>query len=294
MTEHPVNHLPRNYPPGSEWLFVKVYCPRNVEEDVISGSMSTFAENVTASGLADAWFFLRYADPDPHLRLRFHGPPERLTGQLFGHVCDWARRLMSDELCLKFVFDTYEQEVERYGGLAGVTAAEALFSVDSRYAAELLRCSGAKQWPHDRTTLLVLSIDDLLDGLGMNEEERLRWYRGLAKPGGAEAGSDYRERKALLRSLLGTPGFLANEPGGAEVAGVFKARREALAPVAASLRQLSERGELNKSIDDLCASFVHLHVNRLGGLASLSELRILNLLLRARAGLHKSPTTKSG
>lgn len=266
-----------------------MYNPRNVEEDIISESLCTFAENVTVAGLAHEWFFIRYADPDPHLRVRFHGSPERLTGQLFGHVCDWARRLMADDMCLKFVFDTYEQEVERYGGLAGMSAAEALFSVDSRYAAQLLRRSGAKRWQHDRTTLVAISIDDLLGGLGMNEEERLRWYHGQPKPRGAVVGSDYRERKAVLRPLLGTPGFLANEPGGAEVAGVFKARREALAPVAASLRQLCDRGELDKSLDELCASFVHLHINRLGGLASLPEQRILNLLLRTREGLHKSP-----
>jgi lantibiotic biosynthesis protein len=293
MTEQPVAQLQRSYPPGSEWLFVKVYCPRNVEDDIISESMRTFSENVTAAGLASEWFFIRYSDPDSHLRLRFHGSPERLTSQLFGHVCDWARRLMADELCLKFVFDTYEQEVERYGGLAGMAAAETLFSVDSRYSADLLRSSRAKQWQHDRTTLLLISIDDLLDGLGMNEEERLGWYRGQAKPGGAEAGSDYRERKALLRSLLGTPEFLANEPGGDEIANVFKSRREALAPAAASLRQLAERGELGQSLDELCASFVHLHVNRLGGLAALSEQRILNLLLRTREGLHKSPAAKA-
>jgi thiopeptide-type bacteriocin biosynthesis protein len=292
VIEQPVGRLDRNYPPGSEWLFVKVYCPRNVEDDIISESMLTFAANVTAAGLANQWFFIRYSDPDSHLRLRFHGSPERLTSQLFGHVCDWARRLMADELCLKFLFDMYEQEVERYGGLAGMAAAEALFAVDSRYSAELLRCSRAKQWPHDRTTLLTISIDDLLDGLGMNEEARLQWYREQAKLSRAEAGADYRERKTVLRSLLGTPAFLANEPGGAEIAGVLQARREALAPVAASLRELGERGELDKSFDELCASFVHLHVNRLGGHASLPEQRILSLLLRTREGLRKSPAAK--
>jgi thiopeptide-type bacteriocin biosynthesis protein len=287
-TEQPVDQLDRSYPPGSEWLFVKVYCSRNVEDDIISESMHTFAENVTAAGLANEWFFIRYSDPDSHLRLRFHGAPERLTSQLFGHVCDWARRLMADGLCLKFVFDTYEQEVERYGGLAGMATAEKLFSIDSRYAAELLRCSRAKQWLHDRTTLLAISIDDLLEGLGMNEEERRRWYGKQPKPGGAEAGSDYRERKAELRPLLGTPEALANDAGGAEIAALFKARREALAPVAASLQELVDHGKLRVTLDELCSSVVHLHVNRLGGLASLPEQRILNLLLRTREGLHKS------
>jgi len=289
-TEQSVDQLDRSYPPGSEWLFVKVYCPRNVEDDIISESMRTFAENVTAAGLAYEWFFIRYSDPDSHLRLRFHGAPERLTSQLFGHVCDWARRLMTDGLCLKFVFDTYEQEVERYGGLEGMVTAETLFSIDSRYAAELLRCSRAKQWLHDRTTLLAISIDDLLEGLGLNEDERRLWYGKQPKPSGAEAGSDYRERKAALRLLLGTPESLANESGGAEIADVFKARREALAPVAASLQEMIDQGKLRQTLDELYSSFVHLHVNRLGGSAVLPEQRILNLLLRTRQGLHKPRT----
>ena len=134
VTEQPASQPQRSCPPGSEWLFIKLYCLPNHEDDVICESMFTFAENVAASGLADSWFFIRYADPDPHIRLRFYGLPDRLTGRLFGHVCDWAGRLMSDGLCLKFVFDTYEREVERYGGRAGMAAAESLFSVDSRCA----------------------------------------------------------------------------------------------------------------------------------------------------------------
>ena len=128
---------------------------------------------------------------------------------------------------------------------SGIVTAETLFSIDSRYAAELLGCSRAKQWLHDRTTLLVISIDDLLEGLGLNEDERRLWYGKQLKPGGAEAGLDYRERKAALRLLLGTPESLPNESGGAEIADVFKARREALAPnVAASLQESIDQGRV--------------------------------------------------
>jgi thiopeptide-type bacteriocin biosynthesis protein len=285
--------LQRTYPPGSEWLFVKLYGPRGLEDDVISGSMLTLAENLITSGLADSWFFIRYADPNPHIRLRFRGSPERLTGQVFGHVCDWAGRLITDGLCQKFVFDTYEREVERFGGPAGAAAAESLFFVDSRYAAQLVHSTGSRtQWPHDHKTLVAVSIDDLLGAIGFTEEARLRWYRGQAKLGGTDAGSEYRQRKTVLRSLLGRPEALANEPGGADIAGLFQARRSALAPVSDCLRQLANRGELGQSLDKLSASFVHLHVNRMGGLDPSSEQRILSLLLRTREGLEKSPTVR--
>jgi lantibiotic biosynthesis protein len=282
----------RVYPPGSEWLFVKLYGPRTFEDDVISGSMLTLTENIIASSLAESWFFIRYSDPDPHIRLRFLGLPDRLKGQVFGHVCDWARQLISDGLSLRYVFDTYEREVERYGGTEGAAVAESLFAVDSRYAAELVRCAMAKQWTQDRTTLVALSIDDLLGAIGFSDEERLRWYRGQAASGRSDAGSEYRQRKTVLRSLLGRPGGLANEAGGAEIVEVFQGRRQSLAPVADRLRQLANHGELDQSIDRLTSSFVHLHINRMGGIDSSSEQRILSLLLRTREGLKKSPVAE--
>ena len=292
VAEQTVSQPHRTYPPGSEWLFMKLYCPRDLEDDVISGSMLTFAENAVASGLADSWFFIRYSDPEPHLRLRFHGAPERLTRQLFAHVCNWADGLMADGLCLKFVFDTYEQEVERFGGPAGMALAEAFFSEDSRYAARLLRCANTKQWLYDRTTLVLISVDALLGAMGFDESERLRWYLSHATLGRAQTSSEYRNRKNDLRSLLGKVDFLASAPGGAEIASTFKARQEALANVVNDLRQLEKGSALDQKFDGLTASFIHLHINRLSGLSSLSEQWVLSLLYRAREGLQKSPATQ--
>jgi thiopeptide-type bacteriocin biosynthesis protein len=269
---------------------VKLYCPRNLENDVVPESMLTFAENVVAAGLADSWFFIRYSDPDSHIRLRFHGSPQRLTGQLFATVCDWAGGLMSDGLCLKFGFDTYEPEIERFGGTAGMAAAEGLFSADSRGSAKLLHELKRKVWPHDEITLLALSIDDLLNAIGFDNAERLRWYRGQTNARGADIGAEFRQRKNVFRSVLGQPQqFLAGFPGGSAIASVLAQRQEALVPVARRLRELAKQKILRLPLDALCGSFVHLHLNRMTTLGSPSEQRILGLLLRTRESLAKAP-----
>ncbi len=279
----------RLHPPGSEWLFVKLYCPRNLENDVVPESMLTFAENVVAAGLADSWFFIRYSDPDPHIRLRFHGPPQRLSGQLFAGVCAWAGGLMAEGLCLKFAFDTYDQEIERFGGAAGMAAAEGLFSADSRGSAGLLHELKRKSWPHDEVTMLALSIDSLLSAAGFDEAERLRWYRSQTNARGADIGAEFRQRKNVLRFVLGQPQqFLAGFPGGSEIASVLAQRQEALMPVAQRLRELAGQEILRRPLDALCAAFVHLHVNRMSSPGSPSEQRILSLLLRTRESLAKA------
>jgi thiopeptide-type bacteriocin biosynthesis protein len=278
-------------PPGSDWLFAKLYCPRLFEEDLIAGPMRTFCEFALSAGLAEEWFFVRYSDPDPHLRMRFRGVPERLVGQLLPQFCSWAAEVMGDGLCLRFCFDTYDRELERYGGVSGTAAAEALFAADSRAVAELLYLDQQRSLGMDRTTLAVLSIDDLLAGLGLAEAERLEWYRdGVASR--HETGPEYRQRKGTLRSLLGDPESLRTESGGEAVARAFAARRAALAPVARRLGQSAERGELGQPRAILYGSFVHLHCNRLLGSlgdGGANEEQALGLLLRTREGLDRAP-----
>ena len=280
----------RLQPPGSEWLFVKLYCPKNLEDDVICDSMYTFAENGVASGFAASWFFIRYADPEPHIRLRFHGGAETLTRQLFPQVCEWANRLMSGQMCLKFQFDTYEQEIERFGGLEGMRCAEEIFAADSRTSVSLMRLFKAKTWPHDQTTFLAFSVDDLLKSLGLSDEDLLRWYVRKATPGGQDVGSDYRKRKNVLRTVVAHPGQLfASYEGGSALASIIEERRKALAGPIRRLKELADAGQLEQPLDDLLGSFVHLHFNRMGGAAAQAEPTILSLLLRTRESLEKAP-----
>jgi hypothetical protein len=79
--------------PGSDWLFAKLYVGRAFEDELIAGSLRRFAEEAVGSGMAREWSFLRYSDPDNHIRLRFHGPPERLKKELLPSMCNWVADL---------------------------------------------------------------------------------------------------------------------------------------------------------------------------------------------------------
>jgi len=85
--------------------------------------------------------------------------------------------------------------------------------------------------------------------------------------------------------------FLAGFAGGDAIAAILAQRQEALAPVAKNLHNLARQNVLKQSIDTLCASYVHLHLNRLSTPGSPSEQRILALLLRTRESLAKAPLT---
>jgi thiopeptide-type bacteriocin biosynthesis protein len=285
----PVARDGRLRPPGSDWLYLKLYGPREDEDELLAGPIRELAGAAVTDGLAAAWFFLRYGDPDPHLRLRFRGEPGRLTGGLLPRVWAWAGGLVAAGGCDRFAVDTYERELERYRGPEGVAAAEDLFAADSRCVAGLLACL-RDGLGLDPIGLAVLTTDDLLDALGLDPRQRLAWY-GRRVADRRAAGPEHRRRKATLRPLVGNPRHLASVPGGREALGHLAERRAALTPVAHRLAQLGGEAadEGPDALSDLAASFVHLHCNRLLGTDPAAERLVLGLLLRARESLERAP-----
>ncbi|MFD8790210.1 lantibiotic dehydratase [Streptomyces vinaceus] len=276
-------------PPGSDWLYLKIYVPPSLQDDLIAGPMCNFSEFAGNAGLSDAWFFLRFADPDPHLRLRFHGTPAALTGPLMQKACDWATELMVEGKCSRFSFDTYEREVERYGGEEGVRAAEAVFAADSPAVVDMIRVSRDLGFPFDLTTLAVLSVDDLLGSLGWNADERTDFYRLYARKSKL-GGEEFRRRKHQLRQLLSAYESVAVISNCEELTKVMARRRAVIEPQADLLESLERNGLLCRSSrSELCRQLIHLHVNRLLGIGSAREQLVLELLRRTREGLRRAP-----
>jgi len=275
-------------PPGSDWLFAKLYCPRAFEDNLLTGPVAELCQTALAMGAADDWFFLRYADPDPHLRLRFRGPSERLIRELVPQVCAWANGLLREGIGTRLCFDTYDRELERFGGTAGTAAAEAIFGADSRAVIEMLRLSREGLLGMDMTSLAVLSIDDLLAGLGSSEAGRLDWYRERVSSR-TVAGDEYRRRKDTLRGLLGDPEQIRSQPGGDAVLQVLAARRNELEKIGRQLDELTAAEELSQPKSVLFRSYVHLHCNRLLAGDRSAEEQVLGLLVRTRYGLNQAP-----
>lgn len=278
----------RTRAPGSDWLYAKLYVGGTVAEQLLGRSLAGFARDILAAGLADEWFFVRYRDPRPHLRVRFRGEPEALTGDFTARLYAWVAELIDQGACQSLVLDTYERELERYGGELGMETAEAVFGVDSRAACELLRLDLSGAFGADRQLLSVLTVDRLLAGLGLDSAARLRWCSARASLR-HEVSSEWRDHKELLRSLLGSPhGRVA--VGGEELEQLLEGLVAELRPHGDRLAALRASGEIRwPSADDLLASFAHMHCNRLLGVDRGAERRTLGLLYRTLDSLSRAP-----
>jgi thiopeptide-type bacteriocin biosynthesis protein len=277
--------LRRTFAPGSEWLYAKLYTGHATSDQILTEAIAPLVRDVPA------WFFIRYGDPHWHVRFRVHGEPAWLYGELLPKLAAEARAMLDDGRLWKLQLDTYEREVERYGGAAGIELAERLIAADSACVIEILDMLAGDAGIDARWRLALRGIDQLLEDLGFDLAGRLaimqRTRDAFAREHRVDAavgfqrglGDKYRKERGALDALLDRARDADSDlaPGLERIA----ARSAANAPIVAELRAAEQRGALTLSLTELAPSYVHMHVNRLIRSAQRAhELVLYDLLAR--------------
>lgn len=273
---------PRSFAPGSEWLYARLYCGATTADAALVDLVKPLVAEATALG-CDRWFFIRYADPRPHLRVRLRGSPRTLTGALLPRLHAAVAPWLADGRVDRFNLDTYDREVERYGGDVGVELAEELFQIDSELALGLVerfrgdRGYGAR-WRlalYGMHTLTGLFAPDHAAALSMVREARRAFAAELRVDARVEVqlGRRYRAERAAL-SRLCDEGPARELPEAAEVF-------DAAIPRFHDLARRHRLAALGGSRTSIVQSFLHMHVNRmLRSKQRAQEFALYDLLVR--------------
>jgi len=278
----------RSFLPGSQWLFAKIYASPSHIDRLLIEHIKPLVEDALASEEADGWFFIRYADPHQHLRLRFHGRPQVLMARLLPRLRECLERQQQGRLW-RVQLDTYERELERYGGLAGVGIAERLFQFDSELVLTLLSAISDRLGADVRWRLGFLSVDTLLEGLGLDMSARRALLNSMGEGQERKFTVNQRYKKLLsekfrgerqcLEALLATTARDREFPEQARSA--LARFTEQLKTVRAELEGAQQAGRLTKSIAELAGSYVHMHLNRLfRSAANAQEMVLYDFLAR--------------
>ena len=135
-------------------------------EAILTDALQPFVARTLQRGLADQYFFIRYWERGPHLRLRFYGDTQiletKLKPELTAHFNDYMashptkREAWAEEAAVKgdwypnnsVQYITYEAEVARYGGEAGMPIGEKQFQASSN--AVLAAIEESETWDYER------------------------------------------------------------------------------------------------------------------------------------------------
>lgn len=261
---------PRTFPPGSDWLYVKLYTGVSTADYVLRDMIRPLVEQFTDLLGGQPWFFIRYADPDAHLRLRFQGKAETLHADLLPAISAAATPLLADGQLWRVQVDTYEREVERYGGAEGVVLAEQLFHADSEAVLSIVEAFSGNDGASARWLLALRGVDMLLSDFGLDVVGRRTLLSGMRESFGGkivsdlafrrQAGEKYRRERRQVETILDP----TQDESSALSAGLTALHRRSarLGVVAAGLAALERRGGLSLPLSEVISSFLHMHVNR--------------------------------
>lgn len=287
-----VEVLTRRWLPGDEWVYLKLYTAESQQNDLIAGPLREFLAQASRDGLIDRWFYLRYADPFPHLRLRFRSTDARAM-ELLTRSATWAKRLVAGARASDFAFTSYDRELERYGGPEAIDAVEDVFRANSEVTADLLRLLATIP-DLDSEVAGVVAMHSLCRSWGADPAN----YATAGDDRSGSARKRFRALRPLLCELL-APGEIRPDPKamalGTVLNGLMDHQHEAVAAAGKIVRALDGDGALHGTETRILESLIHMQVNRLSGINRDRERQLSELwALALRAIANRPPLPRRG
>lgn len=261
LTQPDVQLPQRRFSVGSEWFYLKIYTGEKASDELLIQSVYPTVQKLLQTQIIQAFFFVRYQDTDPHLRLRFRGNPHVEFYQYVVRAIEQAfHKAVTSGVVNRVQVDTYQRELERYG-MEQIERCETLFHYDSMSTMTFLVQTEGTFDEDLRFAVAIAKIDRLLTGLNLPMGECRRLLSHLKEQFFEEFGGEsslrhqlndkYRFYRPLINQAL-TPGFEPTD-------GIWqweKEQNDMLQQVATAL------GTTDK-LFNMAGSLIHMIVNRL-------------------------------
>ncbi|WP_159478099.1 lantibiotic dehydratase [Dyadobacter sp. 3J3] len=197
---------------GSEWLYVKLYCSGQAADFLLTEIIAPFCEALHGKDELNKWFFIRYYDPKPHLRVRFNVNEGKMSwSRLLEAFQNKVQPYLENGLISAFTTDQYVRETDRYN-LLPYDKTETIFFVDSYLVCSSLGLLSEHKDPDLRWLLALRGCETLLNGAGLTVLEKFVLVKRLHSDFSQEfhAGIDeitlldqkYRTQKKMIISFL--------------------------------------------------------------------------------------------
>ncbi|AXI79786.1 lantibiotic dehydratase [Peterkaempfera bronchialis] len=260
---HVVSREHGHLPGCDNRVYLQLHGHRDRQNPLLARHLPTLLEELGAP----QWWFVRYRDPDNHLRVRLMCAPGAL-GSVFEHIGEWTRRLRRHGLITHASVETYHPETSRFGGPTAIDAAERYFAADSAAAlAQLAAQAGTGVL--DARAMTAASMVDIATGLLGDSAAAMHWLiEHTRTTPAAPPRAVYRQAVDLVNTR---PADLSKA-----IATAWSARRGALTAYRRVLTGAAMQPQ------DLLPDLLHLHQVRMHG-PDLPEERTHLHLARAAA-----------
>ncbi len=279
----------RVFIPGDQWIYYKIYLNENNAEKILREVIAPVIKKCYKKQLITKWFFIRYGDPDFHLRVRFLLTDSLHINELIEIFNSKATGFLKNKSIQKIQIDTYVRELERYGEYT-TELTETFFHIDSDYTLKLIKQLNKNVDINFRWLSALLMIDDFFNcfDLTIEKKKELITYMsdsyklefGYNRYNSKQFNSKFRENRKMIELLFNQkniPEFFQN------IQLSLSKKRKDLHAFVEEIRYYDTKKVVQ--IDALLPSYIHMMLNRLFvSSARLYELIIYDFLKRVYEG----------
>jgi len=257
-----MNAIQKTFIPGNQWLYFKIYTGFITADQLITEVIASLANQLLNHRIISKWFFIRYSDPDMHLRLRFLLSDTAKAGLVIEMLNRALHEYIRHHLVWKVQIDSYQRELERYGETT-IELSESLFFYDSQCFADLLPIIQGEEEGPLRWIASLASVDYLLNDFSFNLQQKIAFITLVKDNFAREFGLDnsryqlsdkYRLHKKAVEEFLGI-----KDKKYEIIHNILKNRSVMQIPIANHIVQLKEHGE---RLNNLLSSYTHMVINR--------------------------------
>lgn len=256
--------------PGSEWLYFKIYCGVKTGDDLLLEVVEPFVRSLRNAGTIYLWFFIRYADPEPHVRVRFLLKNPREIGDIMNTMHQLIKPFVETGVIHDLQLGSYRRELHRYG-YDSITQAETLFYIDSTRVLDILANAATDDM---RLAQLFSWITAMIALFIPQVPEQIIFLNAMSTQFKEEFNASKETTKQLntLYKKLDMP--IQHEPLPASA-------QDALGTAVVTLLKINKEQKQPIAVTRLLASFIHMTINRtFKSQQRLYELMIYDFLLK--------------
>ena len=262
----------RKFLPGSEWIYFKIYTGVKTSDILLLEVLKPLIEEFKSKKLIQKWFFIRYNDPKPHLRIRFNITIPNNYYILLHEISSRFEEYLNSGEISNVIIDTYKRELERYGENT-IEYAEELFFRSSELILNFLEYDD-----EEKIMVALLFFDCILSELGLSSEEKINWIKNYDNAFKSEFNADKNlnnQLKKKYNNLLPKYFELIKSNDFKDIRNLITNNISDIHIVIEKILELEKKECLNVGMKDFFQSIFHMHINRL----FVSDQRLFEMII---------------
>ncbi|MFA8451731.1 MAG: thiopeptide-type bacteriocin biosynthesis protein [Bacteroidales bacterium] len=264
------DNISRSYIPGDQWVYFKLYCGPKTGDKILVNVIREVSETLLKSQKIHRWFFIRYSDPDFHIRVRFNFTQKEAISDIITMMTESLEYFVKENLVWKVVIDTYQREIERYG-LNTMDEAETIFYHDSQMIVDFLEMIEGEDGERYRWLFSLRAMDAILSDFHLDTESKMEVMFRISQSFGKEHNKDeqlarqlskkFREEKKAIQDILNPEKDEESEMKPA--LDLIQQKSEKVKEPIKQIIKIRNESKLIVQFDDLISSYLHMFNNRL-------------------------------